>query len=200
MNSEDDWWDRLYADETEAPTKDHGLARRFLRKRPRPDAGDEPEPTAAPASAGRQAVDEDGPDTEPQPAPQRPRPGKTQPPRGARSSQAPARAQHPATTDPRRSLIEAWDTVPYRVRRLIANGSAAGLGWSLGLVAFTEDICGWVHTHGPADAQSIFWFCVGAACLALRWRARAQSPPVAWLASVPAASAVLGVLLYAPTT
>ncbi|MEV7196015.1 hypothetical protein AB0N81_30040 [Streptomyces sp. NPDC093510] len=47
--------------------------------------------------------------------------------------------------------------------------------------------------------QSIFWFCVGIACLALHQVGRGKSAPVAWLASVPAASAVLGVLLYAPT-
>ncbi|MEU1155750.1 hypothetical protein ABZ369_22415 [Streptomyces sp. NPDC005918] len=111
-----------------------------------------------------------------------------------------AAAPHPAVTDPRTSLVDALDAVPHRLRRLAANSTAAGLGWSLGLVDFTRDICAWVDLHGPADPQSIFWFVVGIACLALHHSGRGRWAPVAWLDSVPAASAVLGVLLYAPTT
>lgn len=107
--------------------------------------------------------------------------------------------RHPATADPRKSLLDAIDGVSPRVRRLIANLTAAGLGWSLGWVDFAEDVVAWVRTHHPADPQSIFWYVVGAACLLLYGRSRSWVWPASWFASVPAASLVAGVLLYAPT-
>lgn len=110
-----------------------------------------------------------------------------------------ASGRHPATVLPRASLLDALDAVAPRNRRLVANVSAAGLSWSFGAVDFVQDVVAWVHAHGPADPQSIFWVLVGVACLALYRRSRGWWWPVAWLASVPAATAVAGVLLYAPT-
>lgn len=177
----DAWWDRLYAGE-----------------QPKPDSLPTP-----PDSHEDEADDEDEPadetDAEPEPGPaprKRPRLRKAKPAPPTPTRRPP---DHPAVADPRKSLLDAIDGVSHRTRRLISNLAAAGLGWSLGWVDFVEGVCAWVHTHGPTDAQSIFWFCVGVGCLAFARRGRACWWPVAWLASVPAASAIAGVLLYAPT-
>lgn len=165
----DAWWDRLYPDEPE-PAED------AEEPAAEEDADSEPDKAATPRK--------------------RPRLRKATPARAKATRKA---DEHPAVADPRRSLLDAIDAVPHRTRRLISHLTAAGLGWTLGWISFAEDVTAWIRTHHPADPQSIFWYAIGLACLALYRRSRSWWWPLAWLATVPAASAVAGVLLYAPT-
>jgi hypothetical protein len=97
---------------------------------------------------------------------------------------------------PRQSLVEAWDQVPYRLKWLTYHASAAALGWTIGLVGWVTYVTAWIARTGLAGPQAILWYAVGALTLLLHHRTRRWWPPVAWLAAVPAASTVVGVLLY----
>lgn len=108
------------------------------------------------------------------------------------------RADHPATADPRASLLDAINGVPPRLRRLAGHLAAAGLGWSFEWVDHTKTAVAWIKTEGFADVSSIFSIGFGVACLLLYRSSRGWWWPVAWFASVPAASVIAGVLLYAP--
>ncbi|MFJ9128923.1 hypothetical protein ACIRJS_32960 [Streptomyces sp. NPDC102340] len=169
----DDWFTRLYGPDGESP----------IGPATSTDTGPDPE--------------DDEPEEQPTPRKRAPRLKTRSGSKRAKTKKP--KQEHPAVADPRQSLMDALDNVPPRIRRLAANLAAAGLGWSLGWVAFAEDVVAWIHAHGPTDAQSIFWFVVGLACLALYRRSRRWWWPVAWMASVPAATALAGVLLYAPT-
>lgn len=97
---------------------------------------------------------------------------------------------------PRQSLLDAWDGVPYRLKWLAYHASAAGLGWSMGLVGWATYVAAWIADNGLTDPQAIFWYVVGAATFLLHHASRRRWRPVAWLAAVPASSVVVGVLLY----
>ncbi|MGW5736993.1 MULTISPECIES: hypothetical protein [Streptomyces] len=193
----DGWWDRLYVDEQPTPAG---------RTAPRlPDWWrKKPEHLPPPAEPAEQQEEDDGePEAEEEPEADDETDTRQRPHlRIAKSSQAKGKRKtdrHPAVADPRKSLLDALDSVQPRVRRLISNLAAGGVGWSLGWVAFAQDVCAWVHSHHPADPQSIFWYVVGLCCLSLYRRSRGWAWPASWCASVPAVSAVAGVLLYAPT-
>jgi hypothetical protein len=86
--------------------------------------------------------------------------------------------------------------VPYRLKWLTYHASAAALGWTIGLVGWVTYVTAWIARTGLAGPQAILWYAVGALTLLLHHRTRRWWPPVAWLAAVPAASTVVGVLLY----
>jgi hypothetical protein len=100
---------------------------------------------------------------------------------------------------PRQSLLDAWDAVPYRLKWLAYHGSAAYLGWSVGLVGYVTYVTAWIAETGLVGVQATFWYAVAAAAFLLHHRTRRRWWPIAWLAAVPATSTVVGVLLYAPT-
>jgi len=114
--------------------------------------------------------------------------------KGSRSG--PRSAWDTSRPAPRQSLIEAWDGVPYRFKWLAYHASAAYLGWSMGLVDWVTYVTAWIADAGLTDPQSVFWYCAAAAAFLLYRRTRPWPWPLAWLAAVPAASTVTGVLLY----
>jgi hypothetical protein len=101
--------------------------------------------------------------------------------------------------DPRQSLAEAFDRIPYRLKWLTYHATAAYLGWTAGLVGYATYVTAWIADTGLIGVQAAFWYVVAGSTVLLYRRTRARWWPIAWLAAVPAASTVAGVLLYAPT-
>jgi len=99
---------------------------------------------------------------------------------------------------PRQSLADAWGRVPYRLKWLTYHGSAAYLGWSVGLVGWSTYVTGWIAATSPVSGQAVFWYATAGATVLVYRRTRNWWLPVAWLAAVPVTSTVVGVLLYAP--
>lgn len=116
-----------------------------------------------------------------------------------RNPAAPRTAWDSRPQSPRQSLLDAWDRVPYRLKWLAYHGSAAYLGWSVGLVGYATYVTAWIADTGLVGVQATFWYCAAAATFLLHHRTRSWWRPIAWLAAVPACSVVTGVLLYAPT-
>jgi hypothetical protein len=88
-----------------------------------------------------------------------------------------------------------------RARRIAYNGGAAALGWGLGLVGpmtHALDACGRDQSIGAALVLGV------GGCLVIGFaidrRTRGWWPPLAWVARVPLASAVLALVLYAPAS
>lgn len=157
------------------------------------------------------AVDQADETEEEEPEPDAPKPAaavKTKPQvKAKKRKQKRSKRPGPNTThtpwdsrpqDPRQSLIEAYDRVPYRLKWLAYHASAAYLGWSAGLVDYATYVTAWIAATGFGP-QAWFWCGVGAATFLLYRRTRGLWWPVAWCAAVPATSTVVGVLLYAPT-
>lgn len=203
------------------PGPDELRVRGILRRRGvGPDANTPPAVLPKPATRPRDWLDdildatpapaaEASPDTEPEPDPAPvPTIEKTKPKPPAKPKQKRKLSRKKPTVDtprsafdtrppsPRQSLVEAWDRVPYRLKWLAYHASAAYLGWSIGLVGWVTYVTAWIARTGLVGPQAIFWYLAGAATLLLHHRTRRWWPPVAWLAAVPAASTVVGVLLY----
>lgn len=100
--------------------------------------------------------------------------------------------------DPRQSLMDAYDRIPYRLKWLAYHASAAYLGWSAGLVDYATYVTAWIADTGFGP-QAWFWCAAAAATVLLYRRTRGHWWPVAWCAAIPVTSTVVGVLLYAPT-
>lgn len=176
--------------------------RTLLRKRGvGPDAAPPASPVAAPAPAPADWWDRLYADDEPA-APAEPEPvEESQPaPPVAAQPAAPARTRRPHSPRPAQSLLDAWDGVRPRTRWLAYHGTAAGLGWGLGITTWATDTTGWVADGRWVSPESIACYALGAVTVALYRRTRHWWWPVAWLAAVPASSIVLGVLLYAPNS
>lgn len=157
----------------------------LLEEDPAPAA--EPAPEAEPAPPGA-------------PPPAAPTPTKV---RKKRKQKKPKPGAARAAVDirppsPRQSLADAWDRVPYRLKWLTYHGSAAYLGWSVGLVGWSTYVTGWIAATGPVGPQAVFWYGAAGATVLVYRRTRSWWLPVAWLAAVPVTSTVVGVLLYAP--
>jgi hypothetical protein len=97
---------------------------------------------------------------------------------------------------PRQSLVEAWGRVPYPLKWLAYHAAAAYLGWTICLVSWATYVTAWIANGHLTSPQSVFWYVAAALTFLLYRRARGMWRPVAWLAAVPAASTVVGVLLY----
>ncbi|MFZ3569442.1 hypothetical protein ACNYS0_21050 [Streptomyces sp. BH034] len=194
-----DWFTELYGPDGASPIEAPATPAPVAQPEPTPAPAPEPEPEAEPEPEP-EPEPEDLDQVEEQRAPRKRLRLRADKEREAKYAHKKAEAgAHPAVADPRKSLIEAIDGVPPRIRRLASNVAAASLGWSLGWVDFTEEVVVWIHAHGPTDWQSIFWFFVGFVCLNLYRMSRSFLWPLSWFATVPAASALAGVLLYAPT-
>lgn len=148
------------------------------------EAAPEPEPADAPQPVT----------VEKQPARPRPKPGKKK-----RKKTRPGAARTAWDTRPpapRQSLTEAWDQVPYRLRWLAYHGTAAYLGWSMGLVGWATYVTAWIADTGLIGVQACFWYAAAGGTVLVYRRTRGWWRPVAWLAAVPLSSTVVGVLLY----
>lgn len=97
---------------------------------------------------------------------------------------------------PRQSLLDAVDRIPYRLKWLAYHGSAAYLGWSVGLVGWVTYVTAWIADTGLIGVQAFFWYGAAACTFLFHHRTRRWWWPVAWLTAVPASSVVVGVLLY----
>lgn len=157
---------------------------------PAPEATEGAEPDLAPVPAITSAAPEAKPRETPtrKPRKKRKKP-KTGAPRAAWDSRPPS---------PRQSLADAWDNVPPRLKWLAYHASAAYLGWSCGLVDWATYVTAWIVSTSPASPQAVFWYAAAGATVLVYRRTRHWWRPVAWLATVPVASTVVGVLLYAP--
>jgi hypothetical protein len=159
-------------------------------------AGPTPAPATPAPPAARPPEEEAEPDAEQdEPKKTKPKPKK----RKRRNPHAPHSPLDSRPEDPRQSLVDAWDRIPYRLKWLGYHGSAAYLGWSCGLVDYASYVTAWIADTGLVGPQAVFWYVVGAATFLLHRRTRGWPLPIAWLAAVPATSVVVGVLLYAPT-
>lgn len=101
--------------------------------------------------------------------------------------------------DPRQSLMDAYDRVPYRLKWLAYHATAAYLGWSAGLVDYATEVAAWTADGRTADWQAWIFYALAAGTFLLYRRTRGHWWPVAWCAAIPVTSTVVGVLLYAPT-
>lgn len=160
-----------------------------------PAAAQPPEP----ASAAGVKPDDDEPSTPARTAkPKKPKAKRSKKRRKRRRSDphAPRSAWDHKPESPRQSLVEAWERVPYRLKWLAYHATAAYLGWTIGLVGWATYVTAWIANGHLTSPQAIFWYIAGALTLLLHHRTRSWWRPVAWLAAVPAASTVVGVLLY----
>ena len=202
--AEDAWWDDLYGDEQPKPEvrqaaprlpnwwgrkltdltadepneePDEEFAEEFAEDEPEPST-DEPEPSEEPT------------DTGPEPAP-------TQPPRKRRTTRPAYRNDQPHP--PRQSLLDAYASIPSRVRWLIYHATAATAGWWLGWVDWGTNTAAWYVAGHWTTPSAFALYGLGACLCALYRRSRTWAWPAAWAAAVPVSSIALGVLLYAPT-
>lgn len=128
------------------------------------------------------------------------KPAKKQRPGKKKRQKKQPRADHPAwDASPRQSLLDAYDRIPYRLKWLAYQASAAYMGWSCGLVDWSTRVTAWIADTGLIGVQAFFWYGVAAATFGLYRHTRRWWWPVAWMAAIPACSTVTGVLLYAPT-
>ncbi|MGA5637102.1 hypothetical protein [Streptomyces lydicamycinicus] len=88
-----------------------------------------------------------------------------------------------------------------RARRLLYNGSAAGLGWYLHFgppIKHLLEECG--REAGIGASLIVGVGICGAAAFLIDRRTRHWWPPLAWVCRAPLAAAVLALLLYAPAS
>jgi hypothetical protein len=199
---------------TAQPGADELRIREILRRRQvGPDAVTPP--AAAPKSAvrSRDWLDEilDAP-RPPAPAPAQTAPGvvakrptsdtkKRKPKRRRRRARgrnpdAPRTAWDTRPPHPRQSLIEAWDRIPYRLKWLGSHLAAAAAGWRLGILDWATDTTAWYAAGHWTSPSAWVLYALGVCCAALYRRARRWAWPVAWAATVPVSSVVVGVLLF----
>ncbi|WP_435246365.1 hypothetical protein [Streptomyces sp. NRRL F-5630] len=180
-----DWWDRLYGDVQPGghrlPEPGHTMPL-ILDKPATPEVTAPAKPEVEPDTEPEpEEGEKEPPKVEPRPEWLRPAPDYWTPP--AR----PNKQRHP-----RRALSAG-------TRRALYNASAAGAGWLTGLaprMCTAIDDCGRTTSIGGALVLGI------ATCLLLAHfldrRTRHWWPPLAWIARIPLASAILALALYAP--
>lgn len=111
------------------------------------------------------------------------------------SRQRPA-YRKPVRPAPRKSLADAWDGTPPRLRWLAYHATAAAAGWWLGWVDWGTDTAAWYAAGHWTSSSAWVLYGLGGCALALHRRSRAWAWPFAWAATIPVSSVVLGVLLY----
>lgn len=185
-----------------------------------PDAGPAPippKPTARPRDWLDDLIDdnatppapvEEPEETEPEPAlapPETPAKAKKPKAKAKKRRRKQAKRHHPTTPrsawdsqpqDPRQSLLDAWDGIPYRLKWLAVHLTAAAVGWRIGLVTWSTNTAAW-FAAGHWTSTSAWVLYVFAGLVAALYRmGRGWAWPFRLLASVPIASVVVGVLLY----
>lgn len=111
------------------------------------------------------------------------------------SRQRPA-YRKPAQPAPRKSLADALDGTPPRLRWLAYHGTAAGAGWSFGWADWATDTAAWYAAGHWVTPSAFVLYGLGGCVLALYRRSRWWAWPFAWAAAIPVSSVVVGVLLY----
>lgn len=110
----------------------------------------------------------------------------------------PAPARRPLTPAARRAHA-AYAGMPARVRVVAYTGSAAGLGWALGLEPlFSRWITACGHDTSTGGALALGAGLITVTAVLIDRRTRGWWPPLAWACRIPLASALLAVALYAP--
>ncbi|MFF7142278.1 hypothetical protein ACFZB5_13650 [Streptomyces nodosus] len=97
---------------------------------------------------------------------------------------------------PRRSLLDAYDNIPPRIRWLILHGTAAAAGYRIGWVQHSTRTAAWIADHNPAHPSALFWYGCAFGCELLRRRLSHHILVVRWAAAIPIASIVTGTALY----
>ncbi|MGW5409007.1 hypothetical protein [Streptomyces spiralis] len=157
-------------------------------------------PPPAPAPEPEASEPEPTPPAQPaDPPTKRKRKGKKRPHQPAPSPGAPRTAWDTRPPDPRQSLAEAWDRIPYRLKWLASHAAAAAVGWRLGIVDWGTHTAAWYAAGHWTSPSAWVLYGLGACCTALHWRARRWAWLIAWAASIPLSSVVVGVLLYGTT-
>ena len=85
-----------------------------------------------------------------------------------------------------------------RMQWLLSTGAGAGIGWGFGL---EQEFSGWITSCGADNTPAtgvIFGVGLLLVCSFAAYRARGWWPPLAWACRIPASTALLAVLLYAP--
>ncbi|MCZ7413059.1 hypothetical protein [Streptomyces sp. WMMC897] len=108
------------------------------------------------------------------------------------------RDPEPAVRPPRAALADTWHTAPARLRWLAYHATAAAAGWTLGLVDYATHVTTWIAAAGLTHPQAWFWYAAAGATVLLHHRTRGLWLPVAWPATIPLASTITGIALYAP--
>ncbi|MFU0240404.1 hypothetical protein ACKI1J_32285 [Streptomyces scabiei] len=187
-------------------------------RRPAAEAGDEPEDDED-ADAGEEPEDDentgegDTSDTGDTGKGNGPKPGgpvrKTAPgrvkarrPRSRPRFSAPGIPHTMRAAQERRSLMEVIRSTPDHVRWGIYNGSALAAGFYLGWPQWVRDGVDFLVTEHPTltDTYSLTCYGLAAGVLYLDGHVRTWRLLVAWAARVPAASLVVGVLMYGDPT
>lgn len=218
----DDWWDDLYGDEDAAPADVPGPRRVAV-----PAAPADRLPFWWTGEGVKLGDEQDGVDTEPVPEPcEHPETLEVHNGYGelvaylcpACDAQLPAPEADEDEAEPQpyeqlaasaRSMgrrASGWlpagatgITLNPRARRLLYNGSAAGLGWYLHIgppIKHLLEECG--REAGIGASLIVGVGICGAAAVLVDRRTRHWWPPLAWVCRAPLAAAVLALLLYAP--
>lgn len=197
----DDWWDRLYADDT---TTSSPQGRPVSRTQTRLPSWWEAKTDLTTPAADEAEDQERDTDDEPEPAPKDDEPE----PEGDDDQ------EHQPTPDngwfirqtgywptPATTKLPARPALSNGTKRLLYNVSAAGTGYHLGLTPTIGDLieaCGQATSIGGALALGA-GICLGIAAM---WdcRTRHWYRPLAWTARIPLASALTALALYAPAS
>lgn len=216
-STDDDWWDDLYGDEPAAAQPDTRPASRRPSWMRIPDwrTGQHVDLSQKDDGPGEDTEDdedqddeetdgEDEPDAEDEEEPDTGKASAQPRSRKQKAAQSRTRRSRSRTAPragldaelPRRSLLDAYDAIPPRIRWLNVHLSAAAAGYALGWVDYSTRTYAWFTEHGPLNASFVFWCAVTVGCELLRRRARQVWLPVRWLAAIPISSIVVGTLLY----
>lgn len=99
---------------------------------------------------------------------------------------------------PKKSLIDAWAGMSPKLKHLLYNGTALGVGFWFGVPQwFTAEVAYLAATYDSwTDFYVCIWYGVAGAVWALDHRTRRWFPLFAWGARIPLVSMITGVLLY----
>lgn len=146
----------------------------------------------------------DGPDADADAQPVR-KPGPARPKRRRPAARSRTRSRRQSADAPRalvdsppmrRSLLDAYDGIPPRIRWLAVHLSAAAAGYALGWVNWATRSTAWIADHGALTPTALFLYGVAILCECLRYRTRTWRLLVRWGCAVPIASIVIGAALY----
>lgn len=145
-----------------------------------------PEPVAEPEPAAPEP---------PEPAPKAPPSKPKKRPKKKRKPSPCAAVDHPPQ-DPRQSLLDAYDRIPPRLKWLAYRATAAAAGWRIGLVDWSTDTTAWFAAGHWVTTSAWALYGLAVCAIALYRRTRPAMWLIAWAASIPVSSVVVGVLLY----
>lgn len=194
----DDWWDRLYADDTSTTQ-----SRPVSKAQTRLPSWWEPKPDLASPAEDNEAEDQEAP-AEEEPAAD-PEPENDDEDKHDQDDATPKNGWFTRQTgywpQPTLPTLPARPALSDGTKRLLYNVSAAGTGYYVGLAPTIGDLiesCGQETSIGGALVLGA-GICLGVAAM---WdcRTRHWYRPLAWTARIPLASALTALALYAPAS